>query len=267
MTTSVDVQIAALIAHLDDDYELGPTRCTGEDGYVDCSGYAALGMNAGRRWLHVDEWECWRCDTFQFEAYLDHHPELRLTRDEARRTRGAWAGWNRNGQGHMETSLGDGRTAGARSHALDVGIFPFDGRGWEWYMRPPGLTGFSYPASGNPGPTTVTEGEAMGMVMSRVPRTHVQKKEPWLNRYPTIGAKQDEHDRCNVIGFNGTTLSKGVPYLGMSVRDLGVLHSPITEIEWVDDDPEVDVAKGHWLALGLAGDGGTFRIPVVVHYL
>lgn len=266
MVTAIDVQLRSMYDHLDDRYDLGPLRCDPNSDYKDCSGYADMGLNAALAFQHLPLVPCWQADTFQFEA-LGRARGLFITRDECRRTRGTWAGWNHDGHGHMATSLGDGRTIEARSHALDLGIFTFDGRGWEWYMKPPGLTGFGLPGDWHPGPTTVTEANAMGMTAERVPGTRVQSRAPWLNRYPMVGALTGPDDHQKIIGYNGAAIAGGHPSGVVSVRDLGVLHQPIESLSFVDDDPTAPPRAGHHRCVGLAADGGTFVFDVVVDYI
>lgn len=107
----------------------------------------------------------------------------------------------------------------------------------------------------------------MGMVTKRVPGTHVQNKAPWENRYPFVGAIQQPDDHTDIVGFNGAQIQGGHDFQGMSVRSLGVLHSPISELEFVDDDPKAPQHAPHHRCVGLAGDGGTFVFDVVAHYI
>lgn len=270
----VDVQIGAMFAHLDDDYELGAGRCDPNSSYKDCSGFCNMGLNAARDALGLAEIPCWQADTFQFEA-LGRSQGLLVPLETAYATRGMWVGWNHDGHGHMATSLGDGRQIAARSHALDLGVWPIRGSGWEWAMKPPGLEPYLGKPGGAPlpGPTTTTEAQAMGMTAKRVPETHVQAHpRGWLNRYPMVAAIEQPNDHTTIVGFNGAVLKNavtgaaGTPYAGMHVIDLGVLHKPIGDFDLVADDPTVHLDKGHYRMVGLAGDGGTFVIEVSAYY-
>lgn len=118
----------------------GPWRCTGEFGCWDCSGFACWGLNH----LGVP----YPCSNTDLMAYDLHRKGLTVSRDAARATAGCWV-IRLTGSHHMGVSLGDGRIVEAASHALGVRIGPFDGRNFDTFGKPPGLT-FGVPGTHTP---------------------------------------------------------------------------------------------------------------------
>lgn len=106
----------------------------GPDGY-DCSGYVSqilwhAGMPQG----------AYPTNSADMTRYLVAHPELRLTRDQARNTRGAiilLGGINGYGAaGHVGMSLGDGHTLESRG-GTGTGTYRFTDITWDDFMLAP----------------------------------------------------------------------------------------------------------------------------------
>ena len=269
--TQRDDYVAALLTKIGYKYSQGPTRCTGVDGYFDCSGFAGWGLNQVG-----DPYPC-------TNSYTDA-VNLRLTNRiipsaaQARATKGAWCIHGANGgegqggsgapnDGHIAISLGDGRTAEAFDTAEGVIIGSFDNRGesWDRFGYPPGLNGFTQSPSPNPGPGNPQEARDMGMTGEKmVPGAKPQPKAPWLGRRAFIAAILQPNLTTDLVGFNGARFTKVgakpiVHAMGMSIVHMGHLNGTIEDFDVVDPNVRTMVA--------LATDGGTFDLDVTIDYL
>lgn len=124
----------------------------GPIGY-DCSGYVSqilwhAGMPQG----------VFPTNSADMTRYLLAHPELRLTREQARNTRGALtllggiAGYG--AKGHVGLSLGDGTTLESRG-GTGTGSYRFADIAWDDYMLAPQVE------YAPPNPTPTVKGETM----------------------------------------------------------------------------------------------------------
>lgn len=109
----------------------GPWRCTGEFGCWDCSGFCCWGLNQ----LGI-RYPCSNTDIMAFDL---HRKGLLVSAGYARATPGTWC-IRLHDSHHMACSIGGGLVVEAASHALGVRIGNFDGRGWDVFGKPPGLT-------------------------------------------------------------------------------------------------------------------------------
>jgi len=133
-------------------YDASAAGRFGPTGY-DCSGFVSqilwhAGMPQG----------VFHTNSADMTRYLIGHPELRLTRTQARNTRGALTlkgGTSGYGAaGHVGLSLGDGHTLESRGHT-GTGQYRFDDIAWDDYMLAPQV---DYTT---PTPTPTTRGEQM----------------------------------------------------------------------------------------------------------
>lgn len=252
-----DQYVAEELSQVGERYNAGPGRCTGIGGW-DCSGLAT-----GVPLQDQHPSPALPCTDTDGAALFLQQQRRTCDRSTARATKGAWAIRTKSnplipGDGHIVTSLGDGRTVEAHSSRDGVIVGIFNGnRGFQVYGLPP-LAGFNDPPTPNPGPSTPEEAHAMGMTARIVPGAHVQTKAPWKDRFPFVGFVPQADGAWDAVGFNGARITNpgAAKFLGMSVLHLGHLNSGITD---------ADVVSGR--VVGLAGDGGTFAITTSVEYL
>lgn len=173
--TQRDQFVAAMLSRVGYRYHDGPTRCTGADGYFDCSGLQAFGLvQSGAR-------PAGYCGDSATMAADVHNAGTVLTRDQARATRGAWAIRSRNnsiipGVGHIVCSLGDGRTVEAHSTASGVIVGTFDGnRQFSTFGTPPGVEGFGTTAA----PVVIAPGVGMGWKLVSHPHSTTANPGYW----------------------------------------------------------------------------------------
>lgn len=135
--------VARLSTHLGYAYRVGPSRCTGTSGYHDCSGMMCWGLDQMGIGLGCTS-------SFALAIYC-HQRGLSISADECRSTPGTWAfrGMNEgqstggalNGSdGHIVCSTGDGHTIEAMGRAYGCVRGNFDGRGWSYYSKIPGVS-------------------------------------------------------------------------------------------------------------------------------
>jgi len=133
---SIETGIAWGLTQLGKPYDSSAANRFGPDAY-DCSGLVSqilrhAGMAA----------DAFPTNSADMTRYLFAHPELRLTRAQARASRGAvilLGGINGYGPaGHVGMSLGDGTTIEARG-AHGVRIYQFDSIQWDDCMVAPGI--------------------------------------------------------------------------------------------------------------------------------
>lgn len=140
---SIETGIAWGMTQLGKPYDSSAANRFGPDAY-DCSGLVSqilrhAGMAA----------DAFPTNSADMTRYLVAHPELRLTRAQARNARGAiilLGGVNGYGPaGHVGMSLGDGTTIEARG-GRGVGIYQFDSIQWDDCMVAPGIPATPPPA-------------------------------------------------------------------------------------------------------------------------
>lgn len=172
----VERYVAWLLAHVGGRYyNSGPGRCTGDPGY-DCSGFAGAGLVA------LGAQQPGYCIDTKIAAQQLRAGGLLVSREYARTHAGCWA--IRTGpdkplsKEHIVVTLGVvngvARTVEAASHALGIIIGYFDGREWEVFGKPPGLTGFDQASS-----PVLTPGVNVGWKIVHHPKSTDAKPGYW----------------------------------------------------------------------------------------
>lgn len=282
----VDVFVDAQLAKVDDDYSQGPSRCTGDNGYFDCSGLQVYGAKVANiqpvvalgctnsaylaRLCHAAPRPQWMQDKFGADPYTGSMTVgTGLTAAQAASSKGAWkfhgADEGQDGfgnGGHIACSLGDGRSVEAYDTAEGVIIGQFiDGRD-TYYAWPPGLD--PPDAVTTPGIGAVRVGQTAAYI---VPGSHKQTKGPFKGRYPEVASILQADGTIDFVGANGARLglpanslnpNGGTAAFGMIVYHMGRLNAP----------PTVCCPTGIGSGLVfIASDAGTFEIPnPTVHY-
>lgn len=161
-----DEFVSAMVAHVGYAYRVGPSRCSGADGYHDCSGLICYGLVA------CGAQPSGYCTNSAHLAQAMVDAVTTMSRDEARATKGALAVRAEHnsiipGVGHVVCSLGDGRTVEAHGRASGVIIGRFDGnREFSTFGHPPGVMGFDAAA----GPVVIAAGVNVGWKMAAHPK-------------------------------------------------------------------------------------------------
>jgi len=133
---SIETGLAWGMTQLGKPYDSSAANRFGPDAY-DCSGLVSQVL-----WRAGMARDAFPTNSADMTRYLVAHPSLRLTRAQARNTRGAvilLGGVNGYGpNGHVGLSLGDGTTLEARG-GRGVGVYQFDSILWDDCMVAPGI--------------------------------------------------------------------------------------------------------------------------------
>ena len=272
-------------------YDFG-CRCDWTCGQTDCSGLVSgaakrVGCDVGPGCpssfdlairCHQATRPAWMNLTFGPDPWLNSttmgtgisHAQARATKGALKfhgANQGQTSGGAANGaDGHVGTSLGDGRSIEAIGHALDVRVWTFDDDETTYCALLPGMTGFDQTPAPNPDPSSPWEAHVMGIIAKAVPGAHVQTNGPRKGAMPLVGATNNADFSADIRGYNGATFRETDPSgkpVGnvLTTLHIGHLNKPIedSDVVYVIDqsDPNHHLIPTHRI-LFIAGDGGSF---------